>query len=323
MRALSLLLVLPIAAACLACPACHRGPPRRPPPPPEFFERPEIPPSDPASIQLRGRVLDPSGKPLADVPVLVIAGGHQGERPLTNAAGEFTVVGLPPTNDGFVAVHVPGHAVLVREPVRVSGRNPESVTLRLERESVLEGLVVGADERPLANAKVTIRGERVLRTPLRRDASWESVVQRDTLRTDAEGRFRFDGLYAGRFEVSAAMPGAAKLVARTLARSGDAAIVVRVDPAELHQVLFTGRVVDAATKAPVVGADVWVRDVDAEDGQPLHADTDADGRFVVGPLAPSIFSVRVRALGYAEWTQSGARDEGTARIEVELAHARR
>lgn len=323
MRALSLLVVLPIVAACLACPACHRGPQPRPPPPPEFFKRPEIPPSDPASIQLRGRVLDPNGKPLADVPVLVIAGGHQGERPRTNAAGEFSVIGLPPTNDGFVAVHVPGYAVQVREPVRVSGRSPESVTMRLERESVLEGRVVDADEHPLANAKVTIRGERRLRTPLRKDATWEEVVQRDTLRTDADGRFRFDGLYAGRFEVSASMPGASGLVAKSLARSGAAPVVVRIDPRELHQVLFTGRVVDAATKAPIVGAEVWVRDVDAKDGEVSSSDTSADGTFVVGPFTPSLFSLRVRAQGYVEWKQSGAREEGSARVEVELEHVRR
>jgi hypothetical protein len=210
--------------------SCGGGPPRPPPPPPEFFVPPEIPPSDPRAVQLRGRVLDAAERPLAGVEVLVMGGGHTGVRATTNAAGEFSVSGLPTTLAGYVAVHVKGFAVAARDSVRIAERNPDSVTLRLEPEQVLAGRVLAADGTPLANARVRARGERRFTTPLRKGATWEEVAQIDTVRTDAEGRFRFAGLYPGAFELVASWPGQPERTGRVEARAGAVDVEVRIDP---------------------------------------------------------------------------------------------
>ncbi|MBI5363254.1 MAG: carboxypeptidase regulatory-like domain-containing protein [Planctomycetes bacterium] len=271
-------------------------------------------------------MLDPSGKPLANVPVLVIGGGHSGERPLTNAAGEFQVAGLPPTFDGYVAVHVSGYAALVREPVKIAERTPDSVTLRLVPEQVVEGVVTDPDGNALANAKVEVRGERRLRTPIRKGASWEEVLQIDTVRTDTDGRFRFTGLNPGEVELLAHWPRALEAVGAAKVEAGDHAARVRIDPKEHDQVLFAGRVLDAATHAPIAGVEVSADSAAEGDAPPLsqRATTDATGTFALGPFAPSLFHLEAShrfpgARRASTWKLAGARDPGLHRLEIELA----
>lgn len=314
---------LPVPCLLLAFTAC--GAPHRPPPPPEFFKPPDLPASNPRAVQLRGRVLDPSGKPVANVPVLVIGGGHCGERPVTNAAGEFQVAGLPSTLDGYVAVHVPGYAALVREPVRIVERNSESVTLRLAPERTVEGVVTDPDGNPLANARVEARGERRLKTPIRKGASWEEVLQIDTVRTDPEGRFRFAGLNPGEVELVAHWPRALEAVGAARVQAGERAARVRIDPKENDQVLFTGRVLDATTRTPIAGAEVSASSAGEGDAPPLsqRATTDATGAFVLGPFPPSLFHLEAShrfpgARRATTWKLAGARDPGLHRLEIKL-----
>ncbi|MBK7877681.1 MAG: carboxypeptidase regulatory-like domain-containing protein [Planctomycetes bacterium] len=303
---------------------------RRPPPPPEFFKPPDLPPSDVRAVQLRGRVLDASGKPIANVPVLVIGGGHSGERPVTNAAGEFRVSGLPPTLEGYVAVHVPGYAVAVREPVRIVERNPDSVTLRLEPEATIDGVVVDPDGNPLANARVEARGERRLKTPIRKGATWEEVLQLDVVRTDEHGRFHLGGLYTGEFELTARWPRAVDVFATTTTVSGARDVRVRVDPKERDQVLFVGRVVDAVTHSPIAGVDVWARPAPTDEelsreasSRPRVVTTGSSGEFVLGPFPAARFELGATyrapaAREAATWAQSGAREPGLHRLDIQL-----
>ena len=320
----------PDSVLLLVLAAC--GAPHRPPPPPEFFKPPDIPASDPRAVQLRGRVVDPSGKPLANVPVLVIAGGHTGERPRTNAAGEFQISGLPPTLDGYVAVHVAGYAALVREPVRVVERNPDSVTLRLEPERVIEGVVTGPDGEPLARAVVEARGDRRLKTPIRKGATWEEVLQLDTVRADEHGHYRLAGLYVGEFELTASWPGARGVVATTKVERVAREASLRIDPKEHEQVLFVGRVVAARTKTPLVGAEVsvsWELEPSSETSQDvtpgavLETTTDATGAFVLGPAPAALFHLAASydvpgANHTALWRQAGAHEAGLHRLEIAL-----
>jgi ABC-type multidrug transport system ATPase subunit len=222
MRTAVLLLV---AGACLLG-AC-RVPIDRPPPP---GKPTEVAPIDPRFVQLRGRVLDAQGKPVAGASVLVMGGGHTGARVTTNAAGEFSASGLPSVSEGYVVVRAEGFAVAVREPIAISQRESQSVSMRLEPQQVLAGLVIDAAGTPLERARVEVRGERRLATHLRRGVSWERAAQIDAQWTDAQGHFRFTGLYAGEFEVVAVPPGGAAGSASARARTGEAELELRIDP---------------------------------------------------------------------------------------------
>ena len=64
-------------------------------------------------------------------------------------------------------------------------------------------------------------------------------------------------------------------------------------PLSAQESVLRGRVVDAATRAPLVGADVVVV------GRAVQTLTDGQGRFTLEGLAPGLVSVEVRLLGYA------------------------
>lgn len=211
------------ACAC-AISACRApGPVRLLPPPPG--EPLHVPPTDPTFVQVNGRVLDARGAPIAGADVLVMGGGRTGVRARSSATGEFAASGLPPTSEGYVIVLAPKCAVAVREPVEISQRTTQSITLRLEPEHVLAGRVVAVEGTPVVHARVEVRGERKLASHARKNVSWERAAQIDTQWTDADGRFRFAQLYAGEFDVEATD---ADRSATARASAGDEAIELRL-----------------------------------------------------------------------------------------------
>jgi iron complex outermembrane receptor protein len=70
-------------------------------------------------------------------------------------------------------------------------------------------------------------------------------------------------------------------------------------PAAAQSAAITGRVTDAETGAPVVGATVLLR------GTPLSAATSSEGRFIVSRLGAGTYRLFVAAIGYAADSVSG------------------
>jgi hypothetical protein len=69
--------------------------------------------------------------------------------------------------------------------------------------------------------------------------------------------------------------------------------------------LIRGQVVDAITRAPVVGATVTLASISEPDRDRVPQElADAEGRFLFSGLAPGIYSVRAVSLGYAEGVES-------------------
>ncbi len=157
----------------------------------------------------------------------------------------------------------------------------------------LKGQVVDAsNHKPISGATVSLAGRRA--------------------RTDQAGNFDFAGLSPGNYRVKVAsdgysenqqsvtiQPGATSRERFALKRSGDSNRNVRVvpdaprstTPIRFGQV--RGRVVDAASGAPIAGAVVAVS------GQPKVV-TGRDGGYSLNPLPPGSYQVSVSKVGFAE-----------------------
>src|SRR5713101_4915941 len=64
---------------------------------------------------------------------------------------------------------------------------------------------------------------------------------------------------------------------------------------------ITGRVTDATSKEPLIGASVLVV------GTTLGSSTDIDGKFVILSVPPGEYSLKVSYVGYQELTTTGVR----------------
>lgn len=72
---------------------------------------------------LRGRIVDPAGAPLPGAVVTLLSPSHpqiKGSGAVSNARGEYRVVGLPPAADYEVTCSLPGFASVIMRPVRVT-----------------------------------------------------------------------------------------------------------------------------------------------------------------------------------------------------------
>ena len=161
---------------------------------------------------IRGRVMDAAnGRPIPDVRVTAETAGGQmrmmvldmlngGGGVPTDADGVFEIDGLSQGRYMVGAEH-PDYSDASQQVEVKEGL--AAVELRLHAGGVLGGIVISETQRPLAGARVALEpagdgggfgGGR--RGPL--DEGKSGV-------TDAQGRFRFDHLTAGRYRVTAAM----------------------------------------------------------------------------------------------------------------------
>jgi hypothetical protein len=109
--------------------------------------------------------------------------------------------------------------------------------------------------------------------------------------TDADGRFRIEGLTAGRRELDASADGlrARTMDVNVMPQGGGEDIIVTLESAATVR----GRVVDESGVA-VVGTDVLFSDrdrVDSRDAERLRAVSQADGVFVIDGVLPGTYSV--------------------------------
>lgn len=146
---------------------------------------------DGGGAELRGRVLDIGGGPVAGAEVSTRLGnaweGGVSVPAFTDSDGAFALWTRP--GSVMLTAHASGYA-----PATTRAGSPgEGLELHLIPESVIEGRVVaaGTDE-PIAAAAVSVRIE---------------LGQTSTVRTDADGRFRIAGLSPGRYHAEATATG--------------------------------------------------------------------------------------------------------------------
>jgi RNA polymerase sigma-70 factor (ECF subfamily) len=210
---------------------------------------------------LRGRVLDPDGKPIASARIVI--GGFQGRATTATRSdddGRFEMPGTPAFWGQSVTVSAAGFVPAnLSMPPDVGGG--ARLVVRLERAGVVTGLVLDATTRtPIVGASVVIVGSEF-----------------HAIETDGDGRFRLVadvGVTQGQVRATAA--GHRPEVVR-VATVGAADVELALEPL----VAIEGRVLDGNGR-PAAGAEVrW----SGNTGPRTSADT--DGRFHLSASAPS------------------------------------
>ena len=298
-------------------PAAAAPPPAPAPARPLTLSPATVSPTDAAAGVLAGAVLDwGTGAPVAGAEV-AIEGAEGTSSFVSGPDGRFEVTPPAPGRYRVVSALAAGYLPWAPEasPLELVARprqRIDGVVIYLVPAIEYRGRVVTPDGEPAPGATVVLldaaAGERA-RAPID-----------DRFVADDEGGFTFrapdgallearhDGFAPGRAVVDGAVTVSRELTITLGARGGAA-------PADLT---IAGVVVDASG-APVGGARVT-----AEAGELARravAETDADGRFVVGPLDPGTHAVVAHARGHAP--VAVAADAGAAGVELRLGAAAR
>jgi hypothetical protein len=275
-----------------------------------------------AGATLVGTVLGADNGPLAGAMVgLAGASGGGGEREAwtpvgarTDADGGFRIDGLIATEAAVLGVRGDDHAVHVVAPVRVGDQGAPPLVVRLAPAHRLAGTVLDGQGRPIEGAIVDVRGDRsVVLAPGSDALPWEGWLGTSgtalgtggsVRRTDAEGRFAFDGLYDGSFAVTARHPDNAGLTVERAAASGTEDLVLVLDDAVLASLgTLAGHVTDAFTGAPVpsFSLDLFVHPPrlgpSARHGRFEHP----EGAYRLDGIEPGKYATHCSAQGYAGW----------------------
>ncbi|WP_044987124.1 carboxypeptidase regulatory-like domain-containing protein [Sorangium cellulosum] len=296
------------ASALLPPPQPERAAPREveveaPPAPP--------PPRETTAARaepVRGVVLDPEGRPSAGA--VVRCRDEPGMTASADTEGRFE---LPPEADGCTATAAQpplGDA----EPTRLAAGRDN--VLHLVAAGAIAGEVVDQSGRPVEAYLLAIESFVPAAAAVRGSADGRARQV-----TDPGGAFRLNELAPGRYvlTVSAAgrPPTRSSGVDVEAGRTTEGVRIVLPQGATLK-----GRVVDAASRAPVVEAQVELDSVTSSGANAISLVlTDANGEYALeGVPARGPFSVRVRHEDYMAKIVSGldARGTGSARADIEL-----
>jgi protocatechuate 3,4-dioxygenase beta subunit len=223
--------------------------------------------------------------------------------------GGFRFEGLLPARDAVLGVSAEGHAVAVR-PLDVESESERPIVLRLEPGHRITGRVVDGDGQPVERAHVRIRGDRTVTfSDGTEPASWEAWLgaggrHLGGVLSDPDGRFDFERLYEGTFEVSATHPERQQLQDRTSTPSGRDELRLVLDERTLTgRGPLTGRVHDALTGRPITSFQVYLERVPVDMGPVLYRGRfeAPDGTFSVQDIEPGRYRVHCRADDYAGW----------------------
>ncbi|MCP4658679.1 MAG: hypothetical protein GY856_24980 [bacterium] len=213
----------------------------------------------------------------------VLVGGGQGTDPAdqrlfqarTDDSGFARVSGWSPdrpvrttcTGDGFVTIR------------QEFEQPPALVECVLEPFAEIAGKVVDPEGEPVAQATITTR--------LRHGGQRRTTA-------DAEGQFRFGDLESGSYALVIAASGFMVAEREVDLQPGEAR---RLSPVEMeYGEALAGQVLDAQTREPVPGAEVWVHDPPG--GGSTHSDT--EGNFILTTDLTRTLRLLVSAEGYAE-----------------------
>jgi len=250
---------------------------------------------------IRGRVLSSAGEPIrgAQVSASEHGYGHGNRETISHSDGSFVLDHL----------EAGGFTVEVRSERGVGPERGwtflldagETVTsdLVLTAGGVISGTVTNPDGSPAANV--------VVKTEI-----WHGVAQRTS---DASGRFRFEGLPAGTFELEADAGGDAAGRRQDVGvRPGQTSTVTLVVAPRTQRI--TGSVVDADGKPCT---DVYVaasHDIYSDGDSDNAVLTGADGTFALGPFAEGTYIVRAHESAGAEAIVENVRSGTTLRLQL-------
>lgn len=301
------------------------------------------------------QVIDPSGRPVADVPVEVwpAQGNIGATRPIaTESTRDF---GMPAVFTRLVAgryllrARSPGYrtSVLAVPDVDPERKSPRSVTIQLDPGATIDALVTDEKERPITGVGLEIRRTDA---PPPSDDPIARLMEQDAIVSvppskDQTGHVLVSGLAGGTYEVrpvlsGAIAAGAVATVAIEDRQGGESVVVVlgehdrkelriRVRPAAS----FTGRLVCMDGGLMPRQVDVCVLGLPADDEDEAARDTcrkpaiatsaialDGDDRdvFRVGPLTDGSYRLGLRPRGYGVWTWALGTPDGSRAASLQV-----
>ncbi|MCH9683079.1 MAG: carboxypeptidase-like regulatory domain-containing protein [Deltaproteobacteria bacterium] len=267
--------------------------------------RVELPAIELSSGQtLDGQVLDENEQGVggALVRVALAGAGLSASRQwqvYSDAAGRFSVQGLPPQAIEVVAMHGVQRSESIA--LDLAGDSPPAeIELALVVDGVIAGAVVDTEGEPVASARVVaipaIEGRRGSIASYRLAGDLEAIA-------DAQGQFEFSALRPGRYVLRASPPGRSRDAA--LQQAGQAEVTGTRDARLVTSGGGTirGVVVDedgVAVRSLRVRVDTAVARVKATPGGQFVADVDAAGLHMLTLEAPGLTSHTIEDLQLGE-----------------------
>jgi hypothetical protein len=266
--------------------------------------------------QLSGRIALWDGKSADGAQVSLVAGAQE-RSVVADESGMFRIEHIPShAQPGLLIVTDTRAARFVMYPVAYQ----ESVTITLEAPRHVEGTLLDDKEAPMANTFIYLKGDRFIPDPSvpGRMVCWEFFERYTYAMTGADGRFSFDRLYDGTYELTCAPPGGSPCTWRV--HSGTSPVVLRLVDCSDRPVTLSGIVVDGAGNA-VRSFQVVPLLVDEGAIVPTeaYAFEDDNGRFAIASLEEGIRVLTVIADGYKQRTLDPTwYGSGVNRVVVEL-----
>jgi protocatechuate 3,4-dioxygenase beta subunit len=262
-----------------------------------------------------GRVVDREGKPVQDAYLtlespnegregdLISMRGHEVARAATDAQGSFAFQHL---NPGRLSLRIEHKGFAPFTPVEVevprTGRVDLS-TLTLDRGLAIEGRVVDPRGKPVPEIGVRLRPSVLVFS----DSGLMDLLQDQ--KTDADGRFRFDGLPRGkRFDLDVEPPGYLPASVQSVEVPVPEPLTITLETGRSLSGRVTGPAGEPVQKAQILLQEERtiqssLGDANAEVPR-LLGSTDGEGRFQVQGVAPGAADLEIHAVGYRSRRQS-------------------
>lgn len=241
---------------------------------------------DPATGVLTFLVRDPRGRPIGDATVTVNRLGSPFTATAKTDAAGAAAIGEVPAGDVYVAVRTDTSARMFRATVEGGGRTEIAVEPPIG-SATLSGVVRDREAGPVPGVRL------VLSRQIGNSRDWRYAA------SDDGGEYRFDGVPAGPWLLTAGGASFGKgRVPGVEIDVRDGETVSRDLVAGLES--LSGRVTDARTGDPLVGAEVFVRDRESG-GESRDAATDESGRYSLRDLPGGTWQVVVRHDGYVSF----------------------
>ncbi len=231
-------------------------------------------------VTLTGTTVGPDGEPVGDAEVALDRSPQAVFRRATTTSdqqGRFTIPDLEPTGEVYLQARAEG--LVPEAPHKVELPPEGEIEVAMARERILEGLVVDSrSDAPIEGASVSLSLHYDRSIPGTRTFGRGSRGVGQS-KTDASGRFHFDGLGAGEFEMYVVAEGMRRLQQKVVIDEGDLEpLIIRLEPGlELR-----GRVEDS-DGGPVAGVDITAGPASQNWGRGFsdtsRTKTGADGRF--------------------------------------------
>ncbi|MBL8768521.1 MAG: sigma-70 family RNA polymerase sigma factor [Planctomycetes bacterium] len=260
------------------------------------------------------RVTDVAGRPIPGAEWLApgIADAWQS----TDAHGRSAVGNVQPSILAAPIVRARGYAVTLGPSIDT--RPGATTTVVLERERRIDGRVVGLRGEPRDGVRVTVRGDRSDSPWRGRVRTLEQRAKLDETLARADGSFSFEGLYRGTFAVEAWVDDEGTPAAFAVAGPDDTEVELRVGSRHPLEVVLTGTVVDARTRAPIATSRVSALAVDDRFANAARSVSAQGGAFELRALRAGPYRLAVSAAGYAPCVTEVA-EFGAGEHRVDLA----